>query len=187
MHREGLIVGSCADSFSNLMNASTVRLQYLKNVLGIKSIIVPENYEAKRPVAEEVPAEFSFQTFNKGSVLFLSLFENEKERNYSVDELQLLEKIIVALKLKFEKTDIAKVKTTSQGQLLMELLSKNYSYVFLLGDGIQSFFRSQQNTQFEAGGLKLFSTFHPKDMIQNPDLKKEAWNGFKSIMENLPR
>lgn len=187
MHREGLLVPVLTDSFSGLMHTSNVRLQYLKNILGIKSIIVPENYAPRVAVVEDHPTEFSFQTFNKGSVLFAATFEDDKNKNFSVDELQLLEKIIVALKLKFEKTDIAKVKASSKNQLITDIKSKNYSYVFLLGENILSLFKQKQNTQFEQDGVKLFATFHPQEMIQNPDLKKEAWGGFKTIMENLPK
>ncbi|MES2769693.1 MAG: hypothetical protein V4596_11170 [Bdellovibrionota bacterium] len=167
------------------MTSTQTRLQYIKNVLGIKSIIIPEGYQPKARIFSQNPMEFAFQTFNNGQVLFLSSFAEEKDKNFSVEELQLLEKIIVALKLKFEKTDIAKVKHASKSQLALDLKSKNYSYVFLLGETISSLF--QRKNQFEECGVNFFATFHPQDMIQNPDLKKEAWNGFKVIMENLPR
>lgn len=165
------------------MSNLNTRLQYLKNVLGIKSIIIPKNYVAKLSVSE--PTEFVFQTFNEGQVLFLSAFETATDKNFNVEELQLLEKIIVALKLKFEKTDIAKVKVKSKNQLVADLKSKNYSYVFLLGSEISDLF--QQKNEFQESGIKFYATFHPQDMIKNPDLKKEAWFGFKGIMENLPR
>lgn len=169
------------------MTNENVRLQYIKNVLGIKSVIVPENYEPL--VIEERPLEFSFQTFNQGQVLFLSHFEGEKDKTFSVEEMQLLEKIIVALKLKFQKTDIAKVNTYSKTQLTSELKNKNYSYVFLLGDEMAKIFdqKNDQKNEFVFEDLRFFTTFHPQDMIQNPDLKKDAWMGFKSIMETLPR
>lgn len=166
------------------------RLQYIKNVLGIKSVIIPEGYTPKQraaPTLESKPAEpqeFSFQTFNKGAVLFLSEYSQDAQKNFSVEEMQLLEKIIVALKLKFEKTDIAKVKNANKSELTETLKSKNYSYVFLMGEGINLF---NKKGQFEESGIQFFPTFHPHDMIKNPDLKKEAWNGFKGIMENLPR
>jgi len=161
------------------------RLQYIKNVLGIKSVIIPEGYTPKKRVASAEPQEIAFQTFNKGAVLFLSSFSAESEKNFSVEEMQLLEKIIVALKLNFSKTDIAKVKNANKAELTESLKSKNYSYVFLMGESISSLFN--KNGEFEDSGIRFFPTFHPQDMIQNPDLKKEAWNGFKGIMENLPR
>jgi hypothetical protein len=164
------------------MTNQNIRLQYIKNVLGIKSLIIPKNFVAKMPAQT---TEFSFQTLNEGPVLFLSHFEGDADKNFSVEELQLLEKIIVALKLKFEKTDIAKVKTSSKAQLVADLKSKKYSYVFLMGEKLSQLFN--QKNQFEESGLKFFATFHPKDMIKNPDLKKEAWFGFKNIIESLPR
>lgn len=165
------------------MRNESVRLQYIKDVLGIKSVIIPEGLAAQ---AQDNVA-FSFQTFNEGPVLFLSDFKEDGDKNFSVEELQLLEKIIIALKLDFQKTDIAKVKTDSKSQLAKALKSKNYSYVFLLGEGISKIFGSVGSTEFTDEGLKFFSTFHPQEMIKNPDLKKDAWAGFKSIMENLPR
>lgn len=147
--------------------------------------MIPEGYAAqKRAAFSKDPQEFSFQTFNKGAVLFLSDYTNDKEKNFSVEEMQLLEKIIVALKLRFEKTDIAKVKNASKTELIESLKSKNYSYVFLLGETINLF---NKTGEFEESGVRFYPTFHPQAMIQNPDLKKDAWNGFKSIMENLPR
>ena len=167
-----------------------IRLHYIKNVLGIKSVMVPEGYS---PQAQETmePLELVFQTFNQGQVLFLAHFESDLDKNFSVEEMQLLEKIIVALKLNFSKTDIAKVKLSaskniqSKNELIEELKSKKYSFIFLLGNEISSLF--QNKNFFKENGLEFFTTFHPKEMIQNPDLKKEAWTGFKGIMENLPR
>lgn len=170
------------------MTNENARLQYIKNVLGIKSVIIPEGFVSKsflKSAAQEELPQFSFQTFNQGPVLFLSDFKGDKDKNFSVEELQLLEKIIVALKLNFQKTDIAKVKTNSRSMLVNELKLKNYSYVFLLGEGIIKLFG--QKNEFTDSGLKFFSTFHPQEMIKDPDLKKDAWAGFKSIMENLPR
>src|SRR3990167_8501367 len=98
-----------------------IRLQYIKNVMGIKSVILPIDYVAKMSSKVAVPCDFSFQTLNDGQVLFLSHFEGDKDKNFTVEELQLLEKIIVALKLKFEKTDIAKVNAQSKVQLILDL------------------------------------------------------------------
>lgn len=161
------------------------RLQYLKNVLGIKSVMIPEGYTPPKVDLPQNPNEFSFQTFNKGSVLFLGSYTAELDKKFSVDELQLLEKIIVALKLNFQKTDIAKVNASSKVELANDLKAKNYSYVFLLGNDISQLFG--RKGQFEESGVKFFSTFHPQEMIKNPELKKEAWGGFKTIMENLPK
>lgn len=166
------------------MTSENIRLQYIKNVLGIKSVIIPRDFAPKYS-SEIEPCEFFFQTLNQGPVLFLSNFEDKKDKNYSVEELQLLEKIIVALKLNFQKTDIAKVKANSRSQLVNDLKSKNYSYIFLLGEGISKLFH--QKNEFTDSSLKFFPTFHPQEMIENPELKKDAWAGFKSIMENLPR
>jgi hypothetical protein len=165
------------------MTKENTRLQYIKNVLGIKSVIIPKDYVAK--ISTDSAAEFSFQTFNEGAVLFLSHFKKDEDKNFSVEELQLLEKIIVALKLKFEKTDIAKVKVSTKERLVADLKSKKYSYIFLMGKEISDLFA--QKNEFEENGVKFFATYHPQDMIKNPDLKKEAWFGFKNIMENLPR
>lgn len=178
------------------MTSENIRLQYIKNVLGIKSVIIPRDFAPKYS-SEKVPGsfllssvqscenEFIFQTLNQGPVLFLSSFDDEMNKNFSVEELQLLEKIIVALKLNFQKTDIAKVKVNSRSQLVSDLKSKNYSYIFLLGEGISKLFN--QKNEFTDSNLKFFTTFHPQEMIKNPNLKKDAWAGFKSIMENLPR
>lgn len=165
------------------MNTSNAKLHYLKNVLGIKSLIVPEGYHP-RAIENDSRVELAYQTFSGGNVLFLG---KGVQKNFSIEEMQLLEKIIVALKLKFEKTDIANVKCLSKVVLVKELLQKSYSYVFLLGDDIHSLFRVGINSEFEENGIKFFSTFHPSQMIENPDLKKEAWAGFKSIMESIPR
>lgn len=148
--------------------------------------MIPEDYRPRTAV-EEPQVEFSFQTFNAGNVLFLGRFTNKQNRNFSIEELQLLEKIIVALKLKFEKTDIANVFTNSKPHLIQQIKDKNYSYIFLLGEEMHSLFGTSSNSQLEEDGLKFFSTFHPAEMIQNPELKKDAWAGFKSIMESLPR
>jgi hypothetical protein len=164
------------------MTNENIRLQYIKNVLGIKSVILPKDFRGSSAVGA---IEFSFQTSNQGPVLFLSHFEDENDKKFSVEELQLLEKIIVALKLNFQKTDIAKVKASSTSQLVNDLQSKNYSYIFLLGEDISKQFG--QKNEFTDSGLRFFPTFHPQEMIQNPELKKNAWAGFKSIMENLPR
>jgi hypothetical protein len=169
--------------------AVPARLHYLKNVLGIHSFIAAEDYSQ----ATATELEFFFQTQNKGNVLFLSAFDEHESSNFSVDELQLLEKIIVALKLKFSHVDIAQVPLSQvprSSQALAQVLEeKNYSYVFLLGEKIAESFQTKNwlNSEVKVQNISFFSTFHPQDMLQKPDLKKDAWRGFQSILQHLPR
>ncbi len=191
-HREGLIVGNRADSLRRYMTANT-KIDYLKNVLGIKSIMLPINYEPStvsnsQDLARQETVEMSFQTRGGGGVLFLGSSSGDSQETFTVQELQLLEKIIVALKLRFEKTSIAKIQKTPREALLSYLQENQFSYIFLLDSGVTALFpESHLNEEVVINNMRLFNTFHPKEMIDNPELKKDAWAGFKKIMENLPR
>jgi hypothetical protein len=61
-----------------------------------------------------------------------------------------------------------------------------------LGEKVSQLFHQKElNKEFDLhlddSKLKFFSTYHPKEMLQKPDLKKTAWQGFQTIMGNLPK
>lgn len=176
-----------ADSFIRYMSVNP-RVDYLKNVLGIKSVMLPKNFEKSTTSLTPTPIEVAFQTRGNGPVLFLGQFQKQTEAAFAIDELQLLEKIIVALKLRFEATCIAKVAQVTPENLFQFLNENQFSYVIVLGNSFDHILpETKLNEEVVINNIKLLNTFHPREMIDNPDLKKDAWVGFKKIMENLPR
>lgn len=181
------------------METSKIRLKYLKDVLGIKQVLISDQLRALHKERAELEAtmvvassttevqsyNLIFQVNSKDAdVLFLS-----HQRSLSIEEMQLLEKIILALKIPFNKVDIAHVQESlySKEGVSKTLQNSCYKYVFLQGEELS---RALSNSNwfgsvYEFNTVKVFTTFHPQDMIRNPDLKKEAWTFFKTIIPTL--
>lgn len=169
------------------VNSENIKIKYLKEVLGIRQVLVSQAMSEKvvAPVNARHSLELLFDTQNPQSeVLFLS-----EKAALGIEELQLLEKIIVALKIPFQKTDIAYLNNSieDKSQLIDFLSSKNYRFVFIQGQDLATHFSANSwfGNTFEFNGITFFTTFHPRDMIQNTDLKKEAWSFFKSIISKI--
>lgn len=169
------------------------RLHYLKNVLGIHSVLGDFSLNAQSTLEPECD-ELSYQIQNHGNILFLAASLKNRQRQFLVEELQLLEKIIVALKLQFSKVDMAYWNTSIQSfckqNLKKHLQAKSYDYVFYFGsEGTKLFGLHEDalNKEFVDGKERFFITLHPQEMLQKPESKKEIWNGFQKIIPHLPR
>ncbi len=165
-----------------------IRAQYLKDVLGVRSILIPEDV-ASQPSAlirnQESSLELKYQTFNEGPFLFVSWFEDQNK--HSIEELQLLEKIIIALKVPFQKTSIAVLQAEKSLLSLASVrkVTQGYPYVFLLGQVWSELLKINYGEERTIENQTYYLTFDTKDLMENPENKKMAWNQFKLIMPKL--
>lgn len=167
------------------------RLYYLKNVLGICSVMGDLSLD---PFSKSDHGQLYYQAQNHGKVLFMtSSFEDHLQLLHS-EELQLLEKIIIALKLSFSNVDIV-TWAIDRNLFSMESLKKvlqghQYQYIFYFGtEGLSLVTQKQKSLHQEIseGNVSFFVTLHPQEMLQKPEIKKEIWAGLQKVISNLPR
>lgn len=170
------------------LNQQNARALYLKNVLGIQNVILPKDHATAPAIGVTAPSlDIQFQTFNEGPFLFLNY--KDSQDSLDVEEMQLLEKIIVALKIPFHKTSIA----TTQGefsQISLESLkgvTAGFEYIFLLGEVWSSVVQLVCGEQRNIEKQIFYSTYDLKSLIENADYKKLAWGQFKQIMPELQK
>lgn len=187
MFCEGLLTSLVRKEES--MATPHTRVQYLKDVLGIRSVLMPEQISTPQiaGIVEQAQpvAELQYQTFNDGPFIFVSWSEEQKK--YSIEELQLLEKIIFALKIPFQKTSIAVLPIEKSMLTLSEIrkVTRGYPYVFLMGQVWSELLKISYGEERTIENQTYYLTFDPKDLMENQDNKKTAWNQFKQIMPNL--
>lgn len=171
------------------VHSQVVRANYLSEVLGVQSVLVSpaQTIEPKTQVADNMSPELKleYQTFNEGPFLFLGWSDLNSKLN--IEEFQLLEKIIVALKIPFQKTSIALVQTEKSLLSLSQIVqaTRGYSFVFLMGDIWSEHFQLKYGQERALENQTFYSTYDLKSLLENAENKKNAWNQFKLIMPKL--
>lgn len=174
-------------------HAQVTRANYLKEVLGVQSVLVspaesiiaPETALSEINTSQDLKLEY--QTFNEGPFLFLGWSDLNSKLN--IEEFQLLEKIIVALKIPFQKTSIALVQIEKSLLSLSQVVqvTRGYSFVFLMGDVWMDLFQLRFGQERVLDGQTFYSTYDVRSLIENSDNKKNAWNQFKLIIPKLQK
>ena len=104
----------------------------------------------------------------------------------SSDEAGLLSKMITAMKLPSEVVGIC--------EKLDQQSLRNIDLVILLGDeACQALESTEEHWSDHRGqavfvprlGTKILLTFHPRDLLQNPNQKRQAWNELQEGMRVL--
>lgn len=134
-------------------------LHYLEQVLGLKSVILPQ----QEPVLEAVPPSPEVR------VLFVS------EKPLSSEALELFQKMRQAMKLSETATKIISASQVSNSELQLLALSANRVVCF-------------SKALFEALPVEVetkFYTYSPEDLLKNQALKKAAWEDLKQVMKSL--
>jgi hypothetical protein len=171
------------------VHSQVVRANYLKEVLGVQSVLVSPVQSAKAitHAADNTTPELKleYQTFNEGPFLFLEWSDLNSKLN--IEEFQLLEKIIVALKIPFEKTSIALVQTEKSLLSLSQIVqaTRGYSFVFLMGGIWSEYFQLKFGQERVLDNQTFYLTYDLKSLLENAENKKNAWNQFKLIISKL--
>lgn len=98
----------------------------------------------------------------------------ESPCSWSVDEQELFEKIMTALKKNPQQYYLQVVSD------LKSISTKPGTWV-VMSDNPQKWTQELQN--LNTSDIKWFSTWDPTSMINSPDLKKEAWSLLQSLKQ----
>jgi hypothetical protein len=135
-------------------------LWYLENVLGLKTLVWPE---IQSPVIVEEPKPKAAQ------VLFI------QERAWSPSASDLFHKMREAMKLTSDQVNVVFADQVSSSELQVAVMA---------ADRVVAFSKNIFQTLNKEPENK-FVTFSPEEMLQRPDLKKQAWEDLKQVMKSL--
>jgi hypothetical protein len=130
-------------------------LKYLQETLGVRSVLCPS--AAASPALPSV------------AVAFIDI------QPWSTAETALFEKMRSAMKL--SRAQI-KIIFTTPG----EMTQKNQE---LSQAGCWVFFSPELATQAPKQGSFAITTFGPRELLQNPQLKKQSWDDLQKVMKKL--
>ena len=100
------------------------------------------------------------------------LVETSSERSFCEpgDTKNLLAKMLSSIGLSLNNTTSISIQS---GDLEENIKSHSARVVLVMGESINSM------------SDNLFSTYHPRDMLKNPSLKREAWEVLKMVKKCL--
>ncbi len=139
-------------------------LWYLENVLGLKTLVLPE-----MPSPVETEAIVEEPVVKPPQVLFI------EERALSAAASELFHKMREAMKLSSEQVTVLFADKASASELQVAVMS---------ADRVVSFSKNIfQNLQKEPE--HKFLTHSPEELLKRPELKKQAWDDLKLVMKSL--
>jgi hypothetical protein len=139
-------------------------LWYLENVLGLKTLVLPE---LQSPI--ETDAVVAEPVVKPPQVLFI------QERTWSPAAGELFHKMREAMKLSIDQVAVLFADQASASELQVAIMS---------ADRVVSFSQGIfQNLQKEPENK--FLTHSPEDLLKRPELKKQAWDDLKLVMKSL--
>lgn len=144
-------------------------------------------------------------------IAFVGDFPSDKDdasgEPFSDEAGDLLNKMIVAMKLKPEEvylTNLSKCRLpsgarpeTDRFEHEEDHLKKQFSYlsaeiIVAMGDSVartlahsESPLHVLRRQTFDWGGRKVFVTHHPRDLLNSPAKKKEAWEDLQAVMRAM--
>lgn len=136
-------------------------LNYLQNVLGIKSVLLPVEDRAAAVATPETQKEKKLVVLDSGS--------------WSQEEQLLLEKMLAAL-----RKEAASIETISFSGNLLEHLP-----ALLAAQEILLFDKNVQDALGTHGISNSILIASPKNLIANPELKRDAWDAMKKAAHRL--
>lgn len=137
-------------------DARTDYFEYLENVLGIKTILQPREVDVVSSIATEL------------------LFGVQGYKTYSAEEIDLLSKMIAAVKVDSARLKVCDLQEAKKYQA--ECL------VIFQDDVLVNSSRSNQ----QAFDVKLtVQTFSPRVLLKKPELKKMAWTELQKVLQHF--
>jgi len=136
-------------------------LWYLENVLGLKTLVWPETQSPVAVLEEPKP--------KAAQVLFI------QDRAWSPAAAELFHKMREAMKLTSEQVTVVFADQVSASELQVAVMAADRVVVFSK-NVFQALNKEPENK---------FVTHSPEEMLQRPDLKKQAWEDLKQVMKSL--
>ncbi len=138
---------------------------------------------------------------------FPSAQDNEKGIPFSDESGALLQKMVVAMKIRYEDvylTNLFKCRPpagqavdsilfqTCEAHLNVQFQQIETPFVVALGDtAARALARSEsplpvlRRQEYSWNGRRIFCTHHPRDLLHSPAKKKEAWEDLKLVMRAM--
>ncbi|MEZ0391476.1 MAG: hypothetical protein ACAH59_04625 [Pseudobdellovibrionaceae bacterium] len=139
-------------------------LHYLDQVLGVRSVILPDSESAPAASPQSVPIKEAGI-----SVLFLA------EKIWSRPADQLFQKMREAMKLSADSVRVMFLQNSTQADIQLQALASRCVVCFS-----KSIFDS-----LPADTSLKFHTHDPEELIKKADLKKTTWEDLKKVMKAL--
>lgn len=136
-----------------MKNPIETYFDFAENVLGIKQVVgINQTNLAGSEASSNLPEVFL-------------LIAVQDYKTYSPSDLELLNKMVAAMKL-------------ADGQCFITDLSEinNYHFKYLI---------RFVDVESEGKNQTSISTFSPKKLNQNPELKKKAWNDMQWLLQKM--
>ena len=137
-------------------------IQYLEQVLGLKTIVWPQMEPVPEPIAEAEPDPSVW-------VLFIA------EKKWSAKAFELFQKMRDAMKLSEDQVKILFANQSSLPELQISALSAQRVVCF----------SKRLNEQISSDPAFKFVTFDPEELLSQPQLKKATWEDLKVVMKSL--
>jgi hypothetical protein len=140
-------------------------LKYLQETLGVRSVLWPQ------ALAHAASEEVTVEPEKKSLVVFVDV------QQWSRQEADLFDKMRAAMKLSKDQTKILFAGPGEMAQKSVELLAATCVI----------FFSPELATQAQSMGSDVLqmTTFGPRELISNPQLKKQTWDDLQKVMKKL--
>jgi len=141
-------------------------LKYLQETLGVRSVLLPVTaIDSAVDTADLSLPKFSPQ------IVFIDI------QPWSKKEAELFDKMRAAMKLSSEQTKIIFASPGEMSQKGLELLTATCAVFF------------SPELAAQASGLSedvfAITTFGPRELLLNPQLKKQSWDDLQKVMKKL--
>jgi len=170
------------------------QLYYLRTVLGIDSVVFPENFDpSSLPVSGPMAVgEVRWAGPAEGARLLALLPTPSQEFPLSEEARALLEKMILAMKLQLDEVRFAswpyEVETLAEEVVQALAVGGERQPVLLFGAFGWKSLTGQELSPgdiAEFNGRRVFATFSPGELLQNPSQKRLAWVHLQKLMKEL--
>ena len=156
-------------------------VEYLRDVLGVQSILLPPN-------TSETPAQFispqgPFEPSElvHCELVFLNILTQPKESFFNPDVSDLFQKMRGAMKLANLTVLELDCTVEDRSQLPSELAKKVESKIVVV---FSSFPKNIGELIFKGPG-KWMETYSPAYLLEDPSAKKVVWNDLQKVMREL--
>jgi hypothetical protein len=143
-------------------------LKYLQETLGVRSVLWPISAMETSSVESIGPAVARKKT---PQIVFIDI------QPWTRQETDLFEKMRVAMKLSKEQTKIIFATPAELPQKSLELLTATCAIFFSPELATQSFVLPEETF--------VMTTFGPRELLPNPQLKKQSWDDLQKVMKKL--
>ena len=160
-----------------LMAIAVVR--YIQEVLGVKSILLPEvAHSTFSPVAQS-----SWEIQGTGLAKLAWVRSRSPGESLFDEPLKgLVSRMTSAMKI--PPSDVLLVECARQDidEVLSECQERGIEIVILCGDEFESYLSSQRGELRKVQGLNVLRTLDPRSILTNESLKRPVWEDLKKVM-----